>query len=212
MNASSEGESFAGSVQSKCFSGRSERSGAQCALRGPGPSTSATQPAGPGPRNRGDGPEPRLGDRSGRAVQGAPEWAWGGGAPDPTQDGGRSPALRDPWEGNGGGGHSVQTIATPSGHSRPTRRKNCVPGGTTVLVELTPDIHICGICKQQFNNLDAFVAHKQSGCQLTGTSATAPSTVQFVSEETVPATQTQTTTRTITSETQTITGYISEPE
>uniref|UniRef100_A0A2K5Z8T9 ZFP64 zinc finger protein n=1 Tax=Mandrillus leucophaeus TaxID=9568 RepID=A0A2K5Z8T9_MANLE len=81
-----------------------------------------------------------------------------------------------------------------------------IPGGTTVLVELTPDIHICGICKQQFNNLDAFVAHKQSGCQLTGTSAAAPSTVQFVSEETVPATQTQTTTRTITSETQTITG------
>ncbi|ELR53593.1 Zinc finger protein 64-like protein, isoforms 1 and 2, partial [Bos mutus] len=85
-----------------------------------------------------------------------------------------------------------------------------VPGGTTVLVELTPDIHICGICKQQFNNLDAFVAHKQSGCQLTGTSGAAPSTVQFVSEETVPATQTQTTTRTITSETQTIT--VSAPE
>ncbi|KAL0594741.1 LOW QUALITY PROTEIN: Zinc finger protein 64 [Plecturocebus cupreus] len=81
-------------------------------------------------------------------------------------------------------------------------------GGTTVLVELTPDIHICGICKQQFNNLDAFVAHKQSGCQLTGTSAAAPSTVQFVSEETVPATQTQTTTRTITSETQTITDSL----
>lgn len=75
-----------------------------------------------------------------------------------------------------------------------------------MLVELTPDIHICGICKQQFNNLDTFVAHKQSGCQLTSTSGTAPSTVQFVSEETVPATQTQTTPRTITSETQTITG------
>lgn len=75
-----------------------------------------------------------------------------------------------------------------------------------MLVELTPDIHICGICKQQFNNLDTFVAHKQSGCQLTGTSGAAPNTVQFLSEETVPATQTQTTTRTITSETQTITG------
>ncbi|XP_011364255.1 zinc finger protein 64 isoform X1 [Pteropus medius] len=85
-----------------------------------------------------------------------------------------------------------------------------IPGGTTVLVELTPDIHICGICKQQFNNLDAFVAHKQSGCQLTSTSGATPSTVQFVSEETVPATQTQTTTRTITSETQTIT--VSAPE
>ncbi|XP_021094764.1 zinc finger protein 64 isoform X4 [Heterocephalus glaber] len=85
-----------------------------------------------------------------------------------------------------------------------------IPGSTTVLVELTPDIHICGICKQQFNNLDTFVAHKQSGCQLTSASGTAPSTVQFVSEETVPATQTQTATRTITSETQTIT--VSAPE
>ncbi|XP_025917217.1 zinc finger protein 64 isoform X2 [Apteryx rowi] len=84
------------------------------------------------------------------------------------------------------------------------------PGGTTVLVELTPDIHICGICKQQFNNLDAFVAHKQSGCQLTSAAAGATSTVQFVSEETVPSTQAQTTTRTITSETQTIT--VSAPE
>lgn len=73
-----------------------------------------------------------------------------------------------------------------------------------MLVELTPDIHICGLCKQQFNNLDAFVAHKQSGCQLSGAAAGATSTVQFVSEETVPSAQT--TTRTITSETQTITG------
>lgn len=75
-----------------------------------------------------------------------------------------------------------------------------------MLVELTPDIHICGLCKQQFSNLDAFVAHKQSGCQLTTTPVTAPSTVQFVSEETVPATPTQATTATISSETQTITG------
>nr|XP_020635190.1 zinc finger protein 64 [Pogona vitticeps] len=82
------------------------------------------------------------------------------------------------------------------------------PGGTTVLVELTPDIHICGLCKQQFNNLDAFVAHKRSGCQLSGPASGDPSTVQFVAEETVPATQT--TTRTITSETQTIT--VSAPE
>ncbi|XP_073931090.1 zinc finger protein 64 isoform X1 [Castor canadensis] len=85
-----------------------------------------------------------------------------------------------------------------------------IPGGTTVLVELTPDIHICGVCKQQFNNLDAFVAHKQSGCQLTSTSGTAPSTVQFVSEETLPTSQAQTAARTSTSETQTIT--VSAPE
>ncbi|KAH0619163.1 hypothetical protein JD844_018897 [Phrynosoma platyrhinos] len=73
-------------------------------------------------------------------------------------------------------------------------------------LELTPDIHICGLCKEQFNNLDAFVAHKRNGCHLSGTASGAASTVQFVAEETVPATPTQTTTRTITSETQTITG------
>nr|XP_008123189.2 PREDICTED: zinc finger protein 64 homolog, isoforms 3 and 4-like [Anolis carolinensis] len=82
------------------------------------------------------------------------------------------------------------------------------PGGTTVLVELAPDIHICGLCKQQFNNLDAFVAHKRNSCHLSGTTSAAAGTVQFVAEETVPATQT--TTRTITSETQTIT--VSAPE
>lgn len=77
-----------------------------------------------------------------------------------------------------------------------------------MLVELTPDIHICGICKQQFNNLDAFVGHKQSGCQLSSAAAGAASTVQFVSEETVPSTQAQSAARTIASETQTITGII----
>uniref|UniRef100_A0A8C9UHQ4 ZFP64 zinc finger protein n=1 Tax=Serinus canaria TaxID=9135 RepID=A0A8C9UHQ4_SERCA len=87
---------------------------------------------------------------------------------------------------------------------------NSFPGSTTVLVELTPDIHICGICKQQFNNLDAFVGHKQSGCQLTSATAGATSTVQFVSEETVPSTQAQSASRTIASETQTIT--VSAPE
>ncbi|XP_035293651.1 zinc finger protein 64 isoform X7 [Cricetulus griseus] len=99
-------------------------------------------------------------------------------------------------------------LLTPTTQEPPSGLR--VPGGTTVLVELTPDIHICGICKQQFSNLDAFVAHKQSGCQLTSTPVTAASTVQFVSEETVPAAQTQTTTRTISSETQTIT--VSAPE
>ncbi|XP_056363226.1 zinc finger protein 64 [Oenanthe melanoleuca] len=84
------------------------------------------------------------------------------------------------------------------------------PGSTTVLVELTPDIHICGICKQQFNNLDAFVGHKQSGCQLGSATAGATSTVQFVSEETLPSTQAQSSSRTIASETQTIT--VSAPE
>ncbi|XP_069846114.1 zinc finger protein 64-like [Dipodomys merriami] len=84
-----------------------------------------------------------------------------------------------------------------------------VQSGTAVLVELSADIHICGVCRQQFNNLDAFVTHKQTGCQLSSAAA-APGTVQFVAEETVPITQAQTTTTTITSETQTIT--VSAPE
>uniref|UniRef100_A0A8C7ZKA2 Zinc finger protein 64 homolog (mouse) n=1 Tax=Oryzias sinensis TaxID=183150 RepID=A0A8C7ZKA2_9TELE len=31
-------------------------------------------------------------------------------------------------------------------------------------MEASPDIHICGFCKQQFNNFEAFLAHKQGGC------------------------------------------------
>ncbi|OXB62024.1 hypothetical protein ASZ78_003195 [Callipepla squamata] len=83
-----------------------------------------------------------------------------------------------------------------------------VQWGTTVLVELTPDIHICGICKQQFNNLDAFVAHKQSGCQLGGAAAGAAGTVQFVAEEALPPAHSAA--GTVASETQTIT--VSAPE
>ncbi|XP_073463351.1 zinc finger protein 64 [Aquarana catesbeiana] len=81
-------------------------------------------------------------------------------------------------------------------------------GTATVLVEITADIHICGLCKTQFNNLDAFVAHKQTGCQLTNAATGATSTVQFVSGEAV--TPSQSVARTITSETQTIT--VSAPE
>ncbi|XP_030067689.1 zinc finger protein 64 isoform X2 [Microcaecilia unicolor] len=84
------------------------------------------------------------------------------------------------------------------------------PGGTTVLVELSPDIHICGLCKQQFNHLDAFVTHKQGGCQLPSATGGVTSTVQFVSEEAVQVTQPQSTNRAITSETQTIT--VSAPD
>ncbi|KAE8576248.1 hypothetical protein XENTR_v10004119 [Xenopus tropicalis] len=77
-----------------------------------------------------------------------------------------------------------------------------VHGGAAVLVEITTDIHICGLCKQQFTNLDSFVAHKQSGCQLnSGNGAT--SAVQFVPQNDT-GTPTQTSPRTITSETQTI--------
>ncbi|XP_059836461.1 zinc finger protein 64 [Hypanus sabinus] len=74
--------------------------------------------------------------------------------------------------------------------------------GATVLVEVSADIHICGICKQQYNTLDTFVAHKQNGCHL-GTAA-GPNSVQFVAEATTSATQTQTATSTITAQTQTM--------
>ncbi|KAG9460911.1 hypothetical protein GDO78_018769, partial [Eleutherodactylus coqui] len=80
-------------------------------------------------------------------------------------------------------------------------------GAAAVLVELSADVHICGLCRSHFNNLDAFVAHKQSGCHLAGAGGGA-NTVQFVSAETV--TPSQTAARTITSETQTIT--VSAPE
>ncbi|KAG8567397.1 hypothetical protein GDO81_013605 [Engystomops pustulosus] len=81
-------------------------------------------------------------------------------------------------------------------------------GGATVLVELTADIHICGLCKTQFNNLDSFVAHKQSGCHLSSATTGGGNAVQFVATEAV--TPSQTASRTITSETQTIT--VSAPE
>ncbi|RXM97436.1 Zinc finger protein 64-like, isoforms 1 and 2 [Acipenser ruthenus] len=56
-----------------------------------------------------------------------------------------------------------------------------VSGGTQVLVEVGPDIHICGICKQQYNNFEDFLAHKQNGCQMTPTAPPAPSNVETVS-------------------------------
>ncbi|KAL1020602.1 hypothetical protein UPYG_G00002290 [Umbra pygmaea] len=39
-------------------------------------------------------------------------------------------------------------------------------GGSHVLVEVSPDIHICGFCKQQYNNFEVFLAHKQNGCHI----------------------------------------------
>ncbi|XP_061758639.1 zinc finger protein 64 isoform X1 [Nerophis ophidion] len=38
--------------------------------------------------------------------------------------------------------------------------------GHPVLVEVSPDIHICGFCKQQYNNVQVFLAHKQNGCSV----------------------------------------------
>ncbi|XP_056131223.1 zinc finger protein 64 [Lampris incognitus] len=38
--------------------------------------------------------------------------------------------------------------------------------GHSVVVEVSPDIHICGFCKQQYNNFEVFLAHKQNGCSI----------------------------------------------
>lgn len=53
-----------------------------------------------------------------------------------------------------------------------------VAAGHSVVVEVSPDIHICGFCKQQFNNFEVFLAHKQNGCSLpsSDTSATTATT------------------------------------
>lgn len=60
---------------------------------------------------------------------------------------------------------------------------------TEVVVEVSPDIHICGFCKQQFNNFEVFRAHKQNGCAVLSCDTTPPanltdSNTEFVFEET----------------------------
>ncbi|KAM4563950.1 zinc finger protein 64 [Odontesthes bonariensis] len=67
-----------------------------------------------------------------------------------------------------------------------------VDAGDCVVVEVSPDIHICGFCKQQYNNFEVFFAHKQNGCSFPtsdtpSTAATATltdSSSDFVFEET----------------------------
>lgn len=62
---------------------------------------------------------------------------------------------------------------------------------TEVVLEVSPDIHICGFCKQQFNHLEVFRDHKQNGCGLLSSDPVSPSTAaltdpnsEFVFEET----------------------------
>ncbi|XP_075897895.1 zinc finger protein 64 [Nelusetta ayraudi] len=38
--------------------------------------------------------------------------------------------------------------------------------GHSIVVEVSPDIHICGVCKQQYNNFEVFLTHKRNGCSL----------------------------------------------
>ncbi|XP_067227163.1 zinc finger protein 64 [Chanodichthys erythropterus] len=46
-------------------------------------------------------------------------------------------------------------------------------GVNHLLVEVSPDIHICGFCKQQYNNVEVFFAHKQNCCQIPSTQISA---------------------------------------
>lgn len=65
-------------------------------------------------------------------------------------------------------------------------------GGSHVLVDVSPDIHICGFCKQQYNNFEVFLAHKQNGCSIPSSdipdsntaSSLTDSSTEFVFEET----------------------------
>ncbi|XP_023122476.1 zinc finger protein 64 [Amphiprion ocellaris] len=67
-----------------------------------------------------------------------------------------------------------------------------VATGHSVVVEVSPDIHICGFCKQQYNNFEVFLAHKQNGCSLptsdtpatTTPASLTDSSTEFVFEET----------------------------
>ncbi|XP_072552876.1 zinc finger protein 64 [Salminus brasiliensis] len=47
-------------------------------------------------------------------------------------------------------------------------------GISQLLVEVSPDIHICGFCKQQYNNIEVFLVHKQNCCQIPTTEISAP--------------------------------------
>ncbi|XP_013768348.1 zinc finger protein 64 [Pundamilia nyererei] len=67
-----------------------------------------------------------------------------------------------------------------------------VAAGHSVVVEVSPDIHICGSCKKQYNNYKVFLAHKQNECFLstpdtpttTATSTLTDSSTEFIFEET----------------------------
>lgn len=54
------------------------------------------------------------------------------------------------------------------------------------MVEVSPDIHICGFCKQQYNNFEVFFAHKQNGCSLpTSDTPAAPATASLTGKTTL---------------------------
>ncbi|XP_069382778.1 zinc finger protein 64 isoform X1 [Paralichthys olivaceus] len=57
--------------------------------------------------------------------------------------------------------------------------------GHSVVVELSPDIHICGFCKQQYNNVDVFLAHKQNGCSLPSPDPSASTAASALSGQTL---------------------------
>ncbi|XP_051280936.1 zinc finger protein 64 [Dicentrarchus labrax] len=57
-----------------------------------------------------------------------------------------------------------------------------VAAGHSVVLEVSPDIHICGFCKQQYNNFEVFFAHKQNECSLHTSDTSAPSAAATLTE------------------------------
>ncbi|XP_060793366.1 zinc finger protein 64 isoform X2 [Neoarius graeffei] len=55
-----------------------------------------------------------------------------------------------------------------------------------VQMEVSPDIHICGFCKQQYNNFEVFLAHKQNECQLPPSDISVSSTAAAESVQEFP--------------------------
>lgn len=61
----------------------------------------------------------------------------------------------------------------------------CFAALHSVVVEVSPDIHICGFCKQQFNNFEVFRAHKQNGCAVLSCDTTSPANLTGTEYRTV---------------------------
>lgn len=54
------------------------------------------------------------------------------------------------------------------------------------VVEVSPDIHICGFCKQQYHNFEVFLAHKQNGCSLPTSDPTSTTAITTLTGEVLP--------------------------
>lgn len=53
------------------------------------------------------------------------------------------------------------------------------------VVEVSPDIHICGFCKQQYHHFEVFLAHKQNGCSLPPSDPTSTTAITTLTGKTL---------------------------